>query len=62
MKDVGIDGRIMLKCILNFMIMRAYRSPWNLFCVCICLRVFLCVCVYIRVCAGFQVVMPEACL
>jgi len=51
-KDVGINGRIMLKCILNLMIMRAYRPQLNSFCVCICLHVCVCVCVYIRVHMG----------
>ena len=63
-KDLGINGRIVLKCILYFMIMRAYRPQWNSFCVCICLRVCVCVvvCVYIRVYRELQVVMPEASL
>jgi hypothetical protein len=60
-KDVGITGMIMLKCILNLTIMRAYRPQWNSFCVCICLHVCMCLCIYVCI-WGFQVVMPEACL
>ena len=60
MNDVGIGERIILKCIFLYRLPKI-SSPWNTFCVFICVHgyVCVCVCVYTGVascCAGSMLV------